>query len=253
MTDLDTFKQAMRAGERRFARNPDLVEIIARGRRLRTRRRLGYAATGVLSAGALALTAVTVLGGPGVRPVLPTRPATAGSPAPAQVRATDAPTSGAAGWPTDTAPPVRSPVGGIVRTGLLVGGLPRILFFSRVDVPAAPRVRIGLNTGRLGADGLARSDMIVNDVRGSDRSRGFHQIGYAESTGPAGSATPAFGYFVGPAAEIQGVAGGRKVLARIAGWSADPSVKIFWFDPSDLRPGVRLDGITAYDADGRRL
>jgi hypothetical protein len=199
----------------------------------------------VLSAAALALTAVPMLGHPAVRSVLPARPpATAAVPAPART------TSGPAD-PWADPPPVRSPVGRIVRTGLLAGGLPRVLFFSAVDVPAAPRVRIGLNIGWLGADGLVRSDMIVNDVRGSDLSRGFHQIGYAGSGEPDGY--PTFGYFVGPAVKIQGRAGGRTPVARIAGWSKDPSVQIFWFDPAELRPGVRLDGISAFDADGRRL
>jgi hypothetical protein len=37
------------------------------------------------------------------------------------------------------------------------------------------------------------------------------------------------------------------------GWSQDPQVVIFWFDPEVLAPGVRLDGIIARDQQGRKL
>ncbi|WP_240944465.1 hypothetical protein [Micromonospora thermarum] len=64
---------------------------------------------------------------------------------------------------------------------------------------------------------------------------------------------PTFGYFVGPAKRIVGTVDGRQATARLAQWSRDPQVVIFWFDPQQLAPGTPLDGIVAHDARGRRL
>jgi hypothetical protein len=50
-------------------------------------------------------------------------------------------------------------------------------------------------------------------------------------------------------------AGGSKtrVDARLAAWSEDRAVRLFWFHRDDLLPGRHLDGIVAYDMDGNRL
>ena len=252
MTDLDTLRRAMRADDVRCAADLDLPTIMAEGRRLRIRRRLAYGFGGMLSAATVAAVALSALGGPAGHPVAPL----AATPR----RGTVSPVQTAPATPSPgvTAPatpsPGVSPVGRPVRTGLIVGGSARVLFFTAVDLPETPTVTIGINAGRLDAGGVLRSDSMVNDVRGFDRSPGFHQIGYDQSGDPAAAgAVPTFGYFVGPAVAIVGVAAGRKSTARIASWSVDSKVKIFWFDPAALRPGLPLDGITAYDHDGHRL
>ncbi|WP_405433265.1 hypothetical protein [Micromonospora sp. NBC_00617] len=114
-----------------------------------------------------------------------------------------------------------------------------------------PKVTIGLAAGRRAPDGTLSTDILVNDVEGADRSPGFHQIGYDERS--SDTPVPTFGYFVGPAERIIGTVDGRQVDARVARWSRDKQVVIFWFDPATLTPGERLDGIVARDRGGRRL
>ncbi|MGV9982220.1 hypothetical protein ACWDUH_31635 [Micromonospora wenchangensis] len=108
--------------------------------------------------------------------------------------------------------------------------------------------------GRRTPAGELTNDIVINDVQGSDRRPGFHEIGYDDTT-PSDDRppVPTFGYFVGPATRIVGTAGGRQVDARLARWSTDPELVVFWFDPVDLTPGVRLDGIVARDRSGRLL
>lgn len=118
-------------------------------------------------------------------------------------------------------------------------------------MPGVPKVTIGLAAGRRAPDGTLSTDILVNDVEGADRSPGFHQIGYDERS--SDTPVPTFGYFVGPAERIIGTVDGRQVDARVARWSRDKQVVIFWFDPATLTPGERLDGIVARDRGGRRL
>ncbi|MFI6333111.1 hypothetical protein ACIBBG_33065 [Micromonospora chersina] len=161
--------------------------------------------------------------------------------------------------PTATATPSEStqeprPVGDVVASGIRYGTEERVFYFIPVDVPRQPHVTIGLVAGRRSADGKLTSDFVANDVEGNDRRPGFHQIGY-DQPGPIPTSppVPTFGYFVGPAERIVGTVEGRKVTARLATWSRDPQVVIFWFDPEQLKPGVPLDSILARDAHGRKL
>jgi hypothetical protein len=142
----------------------------------------------------------------------------------------------------------------VVDAGIWYGVDQRVYYVVAVDLPEAPGVRIGLMAGRRTPAGELTDDIVVNDVRGSDRRPGFHEIGYDEATPSAARpSVPTFGYFVGPASRIVGTVDGRQVEARLARWSTDPELVIFWFDPADLTPGVRLDGIVARDRSGRLL
>lgn len=149
----------------------------------------------------------------------------------------------------DVPPP--KPLGQLMDSEVRHGADQRVYYFVGVSVPGEPKVTIGLAAGRRAANGMLTTDLLVNDVDGADRSPGFHQIGYDErsSTVPV----PTFGYFVGPAHRIVGTVGGRQVDARLARWSIDKQVLVFWFDPAELTPGERLDGIIARAASGRRL
>ncbi|MEU0548552.1 hypothetical protein [Micromonospora sp. NPDC005979] len=249
MSELDRLRDAMRATERPDAMI-DLARVMRDGRRLRTRRRVTGAAAATLAAGLVAVTAVTV-DPSGSRDSAPTEPAS-------PVAVASSPTGVAATSDEPTPPPTKArgvpdpkPLGQVIDSGMGHGTDRRVYFFVAVTVPAAPRVSIGLAAGRRAADGTVRTDILVNDVEGSDRSPGFHQIGYDESESVF--PVPTFGYFVGPATRIIGSVDGRQVDATVARWSLDKQVVIFWFDPTTLAPGQRLDGIVARDGAGRRL
>ncbi|MCO1594369.1 hypothetical protein M8C17_04245 [Micromonospora sp. RHAY321] len=256
MSELDRLRHAMRVTERGGA-PLDLDAVMREGRRLRTRRRVAGAGAAVLTAGLAAVVVVAAVGpgGPSTVERPPPVAAVPTSPVPT------APTPPAGGTPTTlgtprpTLPPeaerTASPLGQVIDSGIRHGVDQRVYYMVRVSVPGEPRVTIGLAAGRRAPDGTLTTDVLVNDVDGADRSPGFHQVGYDE--GGSAAPVPAFGYFVGPAQRITGTVDGRQVTARLARWSDDKQVVIFWFDPADLTPGDRLDGIIARDGDGRRL
>jgi hypothetical protein len=239
---MDELRRAMRATER--PDGLDIADIMRRGRRLRRRRRagVGIAAAVVVIAVTAGVDAVATRPGP---PDLP-----AGEPVATASAATPPPSPTAAPAPTE-APP--RPLGTVVDSGIRYGTDERVFFVVPVDVPELPRVKIGLAAGRRAPGGRLTSDFLVNDVSGSDRRPGFHEIGYDQQRVPTDTSVPTFGYFVGPAARIVGTVDGRQVEAKLARWSEDPQVVIFWFDPETLTPGTPLDGITARDPQGRRL
>ncbi|MCG5441952.1 hypothetical protein NIE79_005008 [Micromonospora sp. NIE79] len=252
MSELERLRHAMRATERPDA-VLDLDSLMREGRRLRTRRRVAGAGAATLATGLAAVVVVVAVGASG-----PGDPAPTGHPPPVAVAP---PPVGVSPWaekslgstppPTvgrDEPPP--KPLGQFVDSGVKHGTDRRIYYFVRVSVDGEPKVSIGLAAGRQAPDGSVTTDILVNDVDGSDRSAGFHQIGYDEGSA---APVPTFGYFVGPAKRIIGTVDGRQVDARVARWSVDKQVLIFWFDPAQLTPGERLDGIIAHDSSGRRL
>ncbi|MEU7843684.1 hypothetical protein AB0B39_22315 [Micromonospora sp. NPDC049114] len=252
MSELDRLRDAMRATERPDA-TLDLETVMRAGRRLRIRRRVAGGAAATVVAGLVGV-AVVALSAPG-----PGGPASTG-PAPSVA---EAPPSAAASASASTAkeptpPPTVArgvpgpkPLGQVIDTGVQQGTDRRVYYVVSVSVPGVPKVTIGLAAGRRAPDGTLRTDILVNDVAGADRRPGFHQIGYDERSSDA--PVPTFGYFVGPAERIIGTVDGRQVDARMARWSMDKQVVIFWFDPATLTPGERLDGIIARDRAGRRL
>lgn len=242
MNEVDELRRAMRATERADRTGLDLAGIMREGRRVRRRRR-------VAGTGAVAAVVAVLIGVGGT--VARTRPPE--PPGPAATAASTA-TAGPSPTPTPgpTGPPVR-PAGAVVGSGIRYGADERVFYLVPVDVPELPGVTIGLVAGRRSPAGELTTDYLVNDVEGSDRRPGFHQIGYDQQRVPTDAPVPTFGYFVGPAARIVGTVDGRHVEARLARWSEDPRLVIFWFDPGVLAPGTPLDGIVARDARGRKL
>ncbi len=237
MNEIEQLRQAMRATEDTHPGRLDLDTVLREGRRLRRRRRLAGTGVVMLSTAAVLGVAAGVLG---VRPTEPAPP-----PAPAASASTPAPS------PTPSSEEPR-PIGDVVGTGIWYGDAERVFYFVPVDLPDQPRISIGLVAGRRTDDGLLVADYLVNDVEGSDRRPGFHEMGY-DDRDPSELPVPAFGYFVGPAKRIVGTVDGGQVTAHLAYWSRDQQVVIFWFDPRQLAPGTRLDGIAAFDAKGRKL
>ncbi|MGC5311754.1 hypothetical protein [Micromonospora zamorensis] len=252
MSELERLRQAMRDTERP-ATSLDLAAVMREGRRLRIRRRVAGAGAATLGAGLAAAVVVLAVGAsPGGPPPPERPPPVAVAPPPVGASPT------ASAWLEPTPPPTVArdvpppkPLGRVIDSEVRHGADQRVYYFIGVSVPGEPKVSVGLAAGRRAPDGLLTTDILVNDVDGADRSPGFHQIGYDErsSTVPV----PTFGYFVGPAQRIVGTVGARQVDARLARWSEDKQVLIFWFDPAELTPGQRLDGIIARDAAGRRL
>jgi len=248
MSEFDRLRHAMRVTERPGVAL-DLTVVLREGRRLRTRRRVAGAAT--LAAGLTAVGALVAVGiQPGDPPTVERPPPVVVAPPPVAASPT-APGSPEPMTPTTMARDIPKPLGLVVDSGVRHGAEQRVFYVVQVRVPGQPRVSIGLAAGRRAPDGTLTTDILVNDVEGADRSAGFHQIGYDERG--ADAAVPTFGYFVGPAQHITGTVGGRQVNARLARWSVDKQVVIFWFDPADLAPGDRLDGIVARDAKNQRL
>ncbi|MFG3300448.1 hypothetical protein [Micromonospora chersina] len=248
MNEVDELRRAMRATERAGRNGLDLAGIMREGRRVRRRRRV--AGTGAVAA---VVAAVLIgVGGTVARSRPPEWPAPAATAPAAAPAATADPSPTATAGPGPTGPPVR-PAGAVVGSGIRYGADERVFYLVPVDVPEQPGVTIGLVAGRRSPTGELTSDYLVNDVEGSDRRPGFHQIGYDQQRVPTDAPVPTFGYFVGPAARIVGTVDGRHVEARLARWSEDPRLVIFWFDPGVLAPGTPLDGIVARDARGRKL
>lgn len=252
MSELDRLRHAMRATERPDAML-DLVTVMREGRRLRTRRRVAGAGAATLAAGLAAVVVVVAVGArPGDPPTTERPPPVAVAPPPAGVSPMAPNSLGPTPPPTmapDVPPP--KPLGQVIDSGVRHGTDQRVYYVVKVSVPGQPKVSIGLAAGRRAPDGTLTTDILVNDVEGTDRGPGFHEIGYDERESAA--PVPTFGYFVGPAQRIIGTVNGRQVDARLTRWSADKEVVIFWFDPAELTPGERLDGIIARDGNGRRL
>ncbi|MEV4824074.1 hypothetical protein [Micromonospora sp. NPDC049274] len=256
MSELDRLRHAMRVTERPDA-TLDLAAVMRAGRRLRIRRRIagGAAATLVAGLAAVAVVAVDASGPGGTAPTGSAPPVAVAPPSVAVAPSTSAsPSTSREPTPPPTMArdlPGPKPLGQVIDTGVRQGVDWRVCYVVAVSVPGAPKVTIGLAAGRRAPDGTLRTDIVVNDVEGADRSPGFHQIGYDERSSAV--PTPTFGYFVGPAERIIGTVDGRQIDARLARWSMDKQVVIFWFDPATLTPGERLDGIIARAPDGRRL
>ncbi|MBQ1015269.1 hypothetical protein KBX53_30935 [Micromonospora sp. M51] len=253
MSELERLRHAMRATERPDT-GLDLSAVMREGRRLRTRRRVAAAGAATLATGLAAAVVAVAVGVSGPGDPTPTEPLPPAAVAPPTVA--DSPSAQKS--PDRTPPPtlasdtpLAKPLGQLVDSGVRHGSERRMYYFVPVSVPGVPKVSIGLAAGRQTTGGSLTTDLLVNDVEGSDRSAGFHQIGYDE--GSAAAPVPTFGYFVGPAKRIIGTVDGRQVDARVTRWSLDSQVVIVWFDPAHLTPGERLHGIIARDGGGRRL
>ncbi|MEV5719988.1 hypothetical protein AB0L41_39395 [Amycolatopsis mediterranei] len=234
MNDLDDFRAALRQPPGEPFAEPDLARIMADGTRLRRRRRLLTGTAGIAAAAAVVLVVVLAiqLRQPASAPV-------AQPPSPAPAVST-----------TLAAPPVEQPIGDVIGTGIRTQ-FGELVFYARaVDAPELPDIRFGLVAGFRSGTSL-QSVLATNEVRGSDRSFGFHATDGGEVI--RDQLIPVFGYFAGPAVKITTTVHGQTVEAHLAKWTADPKVVIFWFDPAAVPDSAVLTPLVAYDADGKRL
>ncbi|MEQ0561482.1 hypothetical protein ABJI51_26235 [Amycolatopsis sp. NEAU-NG30] len=234
MNDLDDFRAALRQPPREPFAEPDLARIMADGTRLRRRRRVLTGAGGIAAAAVVVLVVVFAV--------------QLRQPAPAPV----AQPPSAALSTTSPAPSGEKPMGDVVGTGIRTrdGRGELVLYARAIALPELPEVGFGLVVGVRSGTSL-QSLMVTNEFRGSDRSFGFHATDGGETVG--NQVIPVFGYFAGPAARITTTVHGRTVEARLARWSEDPKVVIFWFNPDVVPDSAVLTPLIAYDADGKRL
>ncbi|MEU5264879.1 hypothetical protein [Amycolatopsis sp. NPDC021455] len=233
MNDLDDFRAALRQPPDEPFAEPDLAKIMADGTRLRRRRRVLTGAAGIAAAAAVVLVVVFAvqLRQPAPAPV-------AQPPRPALSTAASAPT------PTEQA------IGDVVSTGIRTASGELVLYARAFDLPELPDVRFGLVAGVRSGTSL-QALMVTNELRGSDRSFGFHATDGGEIIG--NQVIPVFGYFAGPAARITTTVHGATVEAKLAKWTADQNVVFFWFDPAQVPDSTSLTPLIAYDGNGKRL
>ncbi|MEN3310015.1 MAG: hypothetical protein V7603_6217 [Micromonosporaceae bacterium] len=238
MMDLDTLRSGLRAAPGQPLGAVDIEHVMARGRRLRVRRRL------LASGGAAALAAAVLAASAGSSWLAQPRPAVPGGTAPPS---SAAPSLAAPSWAAQG----QDPVGAVVPTGIRLRGGEVVLYAVAVGEPSVPGVHFGVMAGQMDADGRLTARVASNEVTGSDRAAGFHAVQAA--TEVDGVWMPEFGYYAGPAAKISGSVGGQVIRARQARWSQDPGVVLFWFDPADLPAGKQPSRLSAFDAAGRAL
>jgi hypothetical protein len=243
MNDLDDFRAALRQPPDQPFAEPDLAKIMAGGTRLRRRRRVVTSTAGIAAAAVVVLVVVFAVQ---LRQPAPAPVAQPPSPISIAPTTTGGPTTG----PT-TGPPVPRPVGDVVGTGIKTRAGEIVFFAQAIDEPQAlPGIHFGVTAGFRSGDSL-RAALLSNEFRGSDRSFGFHATDGGEIIQDA--LIPVFGYFAGPAAKITTTVRGKTVEAKLANWSADPNVVIFWFDPVAVPSSGALTPLIAYDGDGKRL
>jgi hypothetical protein len=227
VNDIEDLRDAMQSTPDFEPAPLDLAVVMAAGGRLRRRRRLAVGA-----ASGLAVLALLVGGAQLARPEPPVNGTANGGAA--------APASRDSGV-----------LGDVIPTGLRIGSDERVLYVVPVDAPELPDVPFGVVNGRRLPDGRLVSDVLVNESEGPARAEGFHAAQQAMEV--EGKTTLAYGYYAGDAAKIVVRADGKRVEASLAVWSDDPSIVVFWFDPAQVKPGVKLSGLTAYNRDGRVL
>lgn len=243
MTDLSEFRAALRAPDP-HQRPLDIAAIMVAGARVRRRRRI------TASAGSGIALLVLIVAGSQLLRIAQARPPTIES-APQAAAPPAAPGPLNTGTHTAAAPRIQNLLGDIIRTGIKAGDGEWIIYLTRIDSPHLPDTTMGISTGRLLPSGAVAGSYSSNETQGSDRAPGFHAVSGSQDVG--GEQLPAFGYYVGSPATITGRAGGRAVTARTAVWSEDPSVVVFWFDPTSVDPGRKLTLLAAFDRQGGKL
>jgi len=220
-TDFDDFRDALRGPAAAGGGSPELDDIVRRGRKLRTRRRVaaglaGLAVFTVVVGGGATLWAKTSYSGP-----------------PAAETATDT-------WPAGT-------WGEPVETGMTQPGGQVVLMLSFLR-----------STGMQSIGCFEAADRTLSgcrrDIDFTERSfaTGFH-AGHAAGRVTGQGDLPVFGYFIGPVRKITARADGRPVTAQLTVWSEDRDVTLFWFPLDRVSPDTVLTDWAAFDADGKSL
>jgi hypothetical protein len=244
MTGLDDLKDAMHSPPDFEPVPIDLGQVMVSGGRIRRRRRLAVGATSGLAVVVLLVGGSLVAGRAG-------RSATGAADDGRPAATAEGPK---VSIPESVTPPPSAKaglLGSVEATGQMMGGREMVFSFAAED-PAAPEATLILRLGRRQDNGGVGSDYVTNDLQGARLAEGFHAV--QGPTSVDGYVTPTFGYYVGDAKKITARVAGLVTEAHLAGWSENASVQVFWFDaPSQNTVANRPSGLSAYDADGRRL
>lgn len=218
--DLDDLRAALH-GPPAGGRPVPIDEIMRKGRRLRTRRRL--------TGGTAWLSALAIVFGGGVTLWEKTS------------------YSGTA--PVESTGRARSTgiYGDIVRTGMRQPGGEIVLMLT--DLPGTGMASVGCFGV---ADETMRSCRTLLDITDRTYGTGFHAVHASEEV-PGEGQLPVFGYFDGPASKITVWADGRRKTAQVVTSTEDRDMKLFWFPLNQVSPTATLTGWAALDADGRSL
>ena len=225
MKDLDNLKTALQTPPPEGFAALDTGAIISAGKRIRRRRRVRS------GAGLVAVAAAVVLVVTGVNSFK-----TAETPV-----ATGGPSLTTSAPPLTTRDPSqepRVPLGDVIATGILDKLGERVFYLVKVDAPELPDTRFGLMAGHRAADGTLSGELMSNEFQGSDRRPGFHAIDGGELVGD--QFMPVSGYYAGPVEKITSTVHGKPVEARLASWSEDPSIVVFWFTEEDVPSSTLL-------------
>ena len=166
----------------------------------------------------------------------------------AQVGAAPGPSGSAApGRPAEYEPPSADPKGDVIPAGFGDWAF----WVEPVDIGQSG-IEFGVMAGTKKGSSLTPVVM-ANETEGDDTAPGFHAVQGGMIVGEDNAATPAFGYYAGPAAKITAQGKGGTVTARQAVWSGDSAVVVFWFDPAEVGKEFMPKNLTAFDAAGERL
>jgi hypothetical protein len=221
MKDIDNLKTALHTPPPEGFAALDTGAIMSAGKRIRRRRRVQS------GAGLVAVAAAVVVVVTGVNSFKTEE-------SPVAVGGPSLTTSAAA--PATTWQPAqesRVPLGDVIGTGIFDDLGERVFYLVKVDLPVElPETRFGLMAGHRTADGKLTGELMSNELKGSDRRPGFHVVDGGETI--RGQFMPVCGYYVGPAARITSTVHGNPVDAKLAYWSEDPAVVVFWFTEQDV-------------------
>ncbi|GAA0794822.1 hypothetical protein [Spirilliplanes yamanashiensis] len=201
-------------------------------------------ATPLLIAGAAAVCVATAVTGA----VAASAAEKGGAPAPVPAAARSAaPPSAPPGQPGEYEPPAADPKGDVIDAGFGDWAF----WAEPVDIDQ-PGITFGIMAGTRKGSALTPVVM-ANETDGDDTAPGFHAVQGGMVVGDDNAATPAFGYYAGPAATITARGKGGTVTAKQAVWSEDSTVVVFWFDPAEVGRNFMPKDLTAFDAAGAKL
>jgi hypothetical protein len=237
MTDLDNLRTALRTPPPEECGALDIERIMSAGKRIRRRRRVQG------GAGIVAVAAAVVLVVAGADRLKTDTPAAVGGPS----LTTSAPVA-----TLDPSQEAQVPLGDVISTGIRDPLGERVFYVVKVNLPVElPDTHFGLMAGHRTADGQLTSEQMSNEVTGSDRRPGFHVLDGGDLV--RGQFLPVSGYYVGPAEKITTTVHGNTVEARLAKWSEDPSIVVFWFTQEDVPSSVALTPPLAFGKDSAKL
>jgi hypothetical protein len=164
--------------------------------------------------------------------------------------------------PSRSVPPPRQPkfesgnddraVGDVIDTGLSQADGKHYVIVGVTGGAVYQANSFGFAIGIRESATLVTENTTISEYKGSASAAGFHPM-QGQMRMEDGSWQPGFGYYVGDPVTISVVDSGHTIKAKLARWSHDPGVTVFWFDPADVTDITRWTDMGAYDAAGKRL